>query len=131
MTREEALEFGNMWLQVNEDCKDSNTYAFFQIAIQALKQEPCDDCISRQAVLDKMKERDEELSSICPKDIRELPPVTPQPKMGKWIKTSLTEVSGGDFKRGFKCSHCGYVIVTNDFNFCPNCGEAKIQEVEE
>lgn len=37
------------------------------------------DAISRQAVLDKMKERDEELSCICPKDIRCLPPVTPKP----------------------------------------------------
>lgn len=46
---------------------------------EAKRQEPCKDCISRQAVLDKMKERDEELSSICPKDIRDLPPVTPQP----------------------------------------------------
>ena len=45
MTREEAIEFGNMWLEVNEDFKDSdvddrNTYEFFQIAIKALEQEP-------------------------------------------------------------------------------------------
>ena len=40
MTREEAIEFGNMWLEVNEDAKDSNTYEFFQMAIKALKQEP-------------------------------------------------------------------------------------------
>lgn len=37
MTREEAIEFGNMWIQINEDCKDSNTYAFFQKAIKALE----------------------------------------------------------------------------------------------
>lgn len=52
-----------------------------------------------------------------------------EPRKGHWIETSLTEVSGGDFKRGFKCSHCNYVIVTNDFNFCPNCG-ADMREVE-
>lgn len=46
MTREEAIEFGNMWLQVNEYCKDSNIYEFFQIAIEALKQE---------SILDKIK----------------------------------------------------------------------------
>lgn len=40
MTREEAIEFGNMWLEVNEDCKDSSTYVFFQMATKALKQEP-------------------------------------------------------------------------------------------
>lgn len=40
MTREEAIEFGNMWLELNEDCKDSSTYAFFACAIKALEQEP-------------------------------------------------------------------------------------------
>lgn len=40
MTNEEAIEFGNLWLQMNEDCKDSNTYTFFQMAIKALEQHP-------------------------------------------------------------------------------------------
>ena len=40
MTNQEAIEFGNMWLQINEDCKDSSTYVFFQMAIKALEQEP-------------------------------------------------------------------------------------------
>ena len=40
MTREEAIEFGNMWLEINEDYKDSNTYEFFQMALKALEQEP-------------------------------------------------------------------------------------------
>ncbi len=39
MTKKEAIEFGSLWLQINEDCKDSSTYAFFQMAIKAL-QEP-------------------------------------------------------------------------------------------
>jgi len=51
MTREEALEFGKMWLQINEDCKDSSTYAFFKIAIKALEQ---------YSVLDKIKAEIEE-----------------------------------------------------------------------
>lgn len=38
MTREEAIEFGNIWLEINEDRKDSNTYTFFQMAIKALEQ---------------------------------------------------------------------------------------------
>ena len=40
MTRERAIEFGNMWLQINEYWKNNSTYAFFQIAIKALEQEP-------------------------------------------------------------------------------------------
>lgn len=62
--------------------------------------------------------------------IRNVPPVTPQQKKGYWIETTITEVGGGDFKRGFKCSKCNYVVVPNGLNFCPHCG-AKMQEVEE
>ena len=40
MTREEAIEFGKMWLELQEDCKDSNTYEFFKMAIEALQQKP-------------------------------------------------------------------------------------------
>lgn len=40
MKREEAIEFGKMWLELQEDCKDSNTYEFFKIAIEVLQQEP-------------------------------------------------------------------------------------------
>lgn len=40
MTRGEAIEFGRMWLELQEDCKDSNTYEFFKMAIEALQQEP-------------------------------------------------------------------------------------------
>ena len=40
MTREEAIEFGEMWLEINEDSKNSNTYKFFQKAIKAIEQEP-------------------------------------------------------------------------------------------
>ena len=61
--------------------------------------------------------------------IEKLPSVTPSRPSGKWIETSLTPISGGDFNRGFKCSCCDYVTVVDDFNYCPNCG-AKM-EVEE
>ena len=39
MTREEAIEFGNKWLQINKYWKGNSTYAFFQIAIEAIEQE--------------------------------------------------------------------------------------------
>lgn len=56
MTKEEAIEFGNMWLEMNEDCKDSSTYAFFHMAIEALEQEP---------ILDKIRA---EFISLYPKN---------------------------------------------------------------
>lgn len=53
MTREEAIDFGKMWLEINADSKDSNTYEFFIMAIEALEQEP---------VLDKIRAEIEQLT---------------------------------------------------------------------
>ncbi len=90
---------------------------------KALQQEPCKDAISRQAVLDKMKERDEELSSICRRDIRELPPVTPQPRIGHWIDTGS----------GQKCSECEEIQYGYDNfrHFCANCGAKMVEQESE
>ena len=40
MTRKEAIEFGNLWLDVNEKYRDSVTVQFFRLAVKALEQEP-------------------------------------------------------------------------------------------
>jgi len=139
MTREETIEFGNMWLEINEDSKDSNTYEFFRMAINTLKQEPCEDCISRQAVLDLVVVNHTELNGVnvvmyspLYKDIKQLPSVTPQPKTGHWI----TKSHGFPPEPSSVCSECGFdrdfYIRARGFdkiNYCPNCG-AKM-EVEE
>ena len=56
-----------------------------EMAIKVLEQEPCEDCISRQAVLDLVVANHTELNGVnvvmyAPfyKDITQLPPVTPQ-----------------------------------------------------
>lgn len=66
MTREEAIEFGNMWLQINEDCKDSSTYAFFQMAIKALEQDtvPFDFELYQAGLMDMPKGMIEVLDRI-------------------------------------------------------------------
>lgn len=51
MTKEEALEFGKMWLEMQEDSKNSKTYKFFAIAVKALEQ---------YSALDKIKAEIEE-----------------------------------------------------------------------
>lgn len=57
------------------------------------------------------------------KNIKTLPPVNPQPKIGHWIN--------GDCKGG-NCSICGeyyaFYPESGDFNYCPNCG-AKMSEI--
>ena len=61
MTREEAREFGNMWLQVNEDSPNSNTYKFFQMALKALEQEPVLDKIRAEIDVARFIDKDTKL----------------------------------------------------------------------
>lgn len=91
------------------------------------------DCISREAVDTLVDELARAISderccisrgrstATIMQDILELPPVTPQPKTGRWIDGEKTR---------WKCSRCGYgVLDWNTTPYCPNCG-AKMQEVE-
>ena len=73
---------------------DSEYIEAFEIAIKALEQEPCEDAISRQVVLEAIEDDKSERYSCfasnndaeCFKQIiRELPSVSPQQKMGRWI----------------------------------------------
>lgn len=97
--------------------------------------EQCEDCIRREAVMHILDEVggdfDSPREAVVPIDyiadmVSDLPSVTPQPKMGKWIYT-------GDYLTDgmLKCSECGFEHdVSERFSYCPNCG-AKMQEVEE
>lgn len=112
MTREEAIDFGEMFLQVNEDSKNSNTYKFVSMAIKELKQEPCKDTVNREAAQKAVEStivkyipiligRYERLPLELAMAIKDLPPVTPKgvtvtdfadkcrecgkQKKGKWI----------------------------------------------
>lgn len=126
MIREEAIAFGKRVIDLgfNGDTKE-----FCELAINALEQEPCGDCISREKALQIIRawfDR-EATPSDLKNEIEQLPPVTPQPKMGRWI----------DEKDGYGtgCSECGKwyshsIITKQEVLFCSSCG-AKMQEVEE
>ena len=81
MTREEY--FKNM---------NESTYGSvdpIQIAIKALEQKPCEDCISREALLDKKWDVPYEgkyVQVVDVGDIKELPSITP--KKDGWIPCS-------------------------------------------
>ena len=123
-----------------------------RMAIKALEQQTSDDCISRQAVLDAVRKNTFRLTfseeqgceghvlwnvKAVPSDtieeaLLELPPVTPKPKIGKWI--ILDECAN----EGVYCSEChkkvfklefSHTMKWRNFKYCPNCG-AKM-EVEE
>ena len=98
-----------------------------EMAIKALEQEPCEDAISRQAVLDILWHtsfRDDYEYKVCKNKIIELPSVEQEPKTGHWI-----EKDGFDGDVYYDCSECGESWTTiegtpwdNEWNFCPNCG---------
>ena len=106
--------------------------------------EPCEDAISRQAVLDATVKRNSIWNKITNSKgenleeiILQLPPVTPQPKMGEWI-----EIEVHNCHATLKCSVCDRVIkptftfggysyedIKTFYPYC-HCG-AKMQEVED
>lgn len=90
-----------------------------------------EDLISRQAVIDAC---DQSINLFEVVDrIEELPPVTPQPKTGKWVNKSQRSGCGIVFVAS-ECTCCGKKTPFNCdefiYRYCPNCG-AKMQEVEE
>ena len=96
-------------------------------AIKALEQEPCDDCISRQAVLDIVNNP---LNIRLDEIIKKLPPVTPQQKTGYWISwyEIIEEEWGTEHNPHCKCSECSTEVdphTSKFINCCPICG-AKI-----
>lgn len=93
-------------------------------------KQPCEDCISREALLSKIKEvcfsEDwvqfrSDYGSNGQRDflinyIEQLPPVTPERPKGKWIEI---EIDAGEFI--YKCTECGMRVI-NPYKYCPNCG---------
>lgn len=105
------------------------------MAIEALEQQPCEDVIDRAEAMTGIMmftgnvKSDEEDVYIKVSDavqlLRELSPVTPQPKTGHW------EQYGNFWEDKFKCSECGNKqpkilcgerIVGYWSDYCPNCG---------
>lgn len=105
------------------------------------KQQPCEDCISREDVLKVVNS----LTEICDSDIvekittlnnidwikmkiNEIPSVTPSRPKGKWIHWT------DDYKDYVTCSCCEYgeegeVLLSDKTPFCPICG-ADMRESE-
>ena len=136
MTREEIIRN----LKYTMEKHKNDTVSTFEINISAmckdildcLEQEPCDDAISRQAVLEKAVYTETEEGwcgyTVDVDFIKSLPPVNPQePKTGHWT-------------HGGFCSECGcdvpaYIIDWKwqkdmDAKYCPICG-AKMVEPQE
>ena len=89
MTKEENISTLNEHLEhwkrllsekICDQSEGEKTIDALQNAIKALDQEPCGDCISRDAALDLIADYDLSMGQVV-KGIHALPSVTPMPKM--------------------------------------------------
>ena len=130
---------------------DRGGYSYCQTCLECPKasinnwdkeQEPCGDCISREAVMHILDEVggdfDSPREALVPIDyiadmVSELPSVTAQPEVGRWIYDKNID--------NWKCSECGETpktmgycgsaaFMAEHFKYCNHCG-CKMQEVEE
>ena len=137
MTNEEAREqidnlrahCSNMLRHTFTDGEDiwGKDLEALDLAIKALDQESCEDCISRQAVLDVIER--EEFKGDAISEIEKLSSAIPQPKMGQWNIYKLSQ--GGIDEEWLECSECTWSnALSIPRNYCPHCG-AKMTESEE
>lgn len=159
MTREEAIK---LLRKLRETIDRNNAYGEAEeMGIQALEQEPCDvfdkygnykypsdveltepntatsmpceDTISRQAVLDIDFKRiiltTAKPAEMIEQKVKSLPSVTPQLKTGHWIEEDMFD---GDV--AYRCSECNELFwiedgtpKDNEYNFCPKCGKRLVE----
>lgn len=119
---------------MNEDCR--KTAEALDIAIKSLEQEPYEDCVSRQSVVDFLENHAKDFDDIkmrmafraassLVENADNVPSVIPTRTKGKWIRHEERK----PLKYGYeliikgKCSNCGEVFgETYKMNYCPNCG---------
>ena len=139
MTREEAIA------DIRDNIKPVVGGISLDMAIEALGQQPCEDCISRQAVLSYISNElgfgDEENGydlerKIAQEEIynfvKKMPSATPKRKTGRW-REDANKIDAQFGRHTYICSECGkyaeYFISGTEVwwdrikpNFCPNCG---------
>ena len=92
MTREELIRNLKYTMKKHENDKvptfGTNISMMCKDILDYLEQEPCEDAINRQALLNMYECLDEDsrvYAGQVVRDIKALPPVTPTRKKGKWI----------------------------------------------
>lgn len=154
MTREELkehclkeIEMCELWAIGKGEKPSGKIYEEHKLILELLEQEPCEDAISRKAVLNYLDKMPSELTSDGRRMVRRrtleeyisdtLPPVNPQPKTAHWISDAIQGEIDGEIVKGFTCSKCGAIsvfrmtagkIVNGDL--CANCGAKMIEPQE-
>lgn len=138
MTIDDAIQR----LKTTDAC-DVDLCEALDMAIKALEQEPCEDCIRRSdigftnfEIVMCNGDYKEALKMLLDK-IEKAPSITPQPKIGKWKAFTHSAYHGNDEDGEpiwrevtvYHCNLCNRRTVIKE-KYCPNCG-CKMQEVEE
>ena len=140
MTILEKIKFEEDWLSEVNLTKENMKIALEGIRATVREQQPCEDCISRQAVLDILKDKwnmfsnanDAMQESID--TIEALASITPQPKMGRWTRRAYWSAGvgmGESYGYYYQCSECkeitqgGYIKC--DSKYCTNCGAKMVE----
>ena len=132
MTKEEVID---QLIEAKKGYKIYLTNEVIDIVIKVLKQEPCEYAISRQVAKKALEDRFMELqkrhsmdryeTNFCLNTILELPPISPQLKIGRWIKHD----TGHSIY--YECSLCHCIapctetadsVIWKFSNYCPDCG---------
>ena len=119
------------------ECRDECLYnTALSMAIKALEQEPCDDAVSRQAVLNEVREiatwhsGDAFNEDRVITHMKMLPSVTPKREQGEWIIEKDCEGK----TRTCICPKCGEKTgkyTWKNPNYCSNCGAEMRTERED
>ena len=157
MTREGAVKILRKEIEClsHEKCKDcvleavcdpiktpcnSEYIEIYEIAIQALEQEPCENAIKKEDVLDaisriglhKSGTREVQAVAECLRAVEALTPVNPQPKTGHWIRWYEQKDFGLYIENipHCKCSECGKEYDPHSSQFIKYCNECGARMVE-
>lgn len=133
MTNEEAIEIFDRYAHHShlEVVKYPYEVAIeaFEMAISALKAQPCEDAVSREAVVALAKDivvGDYRHRCIDPQEVMELPPVQPEREKGEWVQDgpSYFDPYVKATIKWYKCSNpkCGHSHRNNYDKYCPYCG---------
>ena len=119
--KEPILEAYKMAIEALQQEPKTDTWSIKDVADTLAKHGliaehvPCDDCISRQAVIELCEgwwlghTKEDDFAT----EVRALPSVNPQ-KIGHWTHDESL------WKNRFICSECGYKLFDEQTNYCPN-----------
>lgn len=127
MTNNEAIEQLKSILETGVADADvllyTEDYEAIDYAINSLAQKPCDDCISREEAIRMFADDDYTVN-----ELRNLPPVTPQPKVGEWLEKEINSDKVIEEWQSARCSVCDkyhttpYMYYFSHYDYCPHCG---------